>query len=537
MMGSRRGFEIVITSDRTMMSNHHGKEFLGFMATGPAIGMPERLWMWLAAPKPKVDSLGRPVEAPYGLRKVEAVLQDAGYNAAVVDPDHIHKHLDTMKALLIGHHDFFAYGPPSSEWWVMTGQEPVNRKSFRKFMESPAVREAKRRGVKIIVGGPAAWQWLWALEEWKRWGVDCVVDGEAELVITDIVEAALNNEPLPDYVYVGPADTPSVEQIPVIKGASVNGLIEIMRGCPRGCKFCSVTLRPLRFLPIDHILKEIEVNARAGIKNTILHSEDVFLYHADGVKPRPEPLLRLHEAVLKATPGTISWAHLSLAAIKYAEEKHKLVTKLMQDMIIPKQRYIGVEVGIETGSVRLAKIIMPAKSAPYPPEKWPEVVEDAFRIMHENYIIPAATIILGLPEETPDDVVATAELLDRLRPYRSLIVPMFFVPMGALKNRDWFKKHGLKEEHIDVLELCLKHSMYWVEDLINKFYLNEPLLMPVRLGIKLFLSLVRRNIHRIRPALEAMIAEGRKEAEVRAPQAVASAGVTCGCRVSNPHQQ
>ncbi len=528
-MGSEGGFEIVISTDRTMMSNHHGKEFLGFMTTGPAIGMPEWLWMWIAAPKPKVDKLGRPVEAPYGLRKVEAVLQEAGFNAAIIDPDHIHKHLDTMKVLMIGHHDFFAYGPPSSEWWMMTGKEPVNRVYFRKFMESPAVRKAKKKGVKIIVGGPAAWQWLWALEEWRKWGVDCVIDGEAELVITDIAEAALNGEPLPDYVYVGPADAPPIEKIPVIKGASVNGLVEIMRGCPRGCRFCSVTLRPLRFIPIEHIIKEIEVNARAGVKNTILHSEDVLLYHADGIKPRPEPILRLHEAVLKATPGTISWAHVSLAALKYAEEKHKLISKLMNDLIIPRQSYIGVEVGVETGSVRLAKIIMPAKSAPYPPEKWPEVVEDAFRIMHENYIVPAATIILGLPEERPEDVVATAELLDRLKPYRSLIVPMFFVPMGALKNRDWFRKHALREEHIDVLMQCLEHSMRWVDDLINKFYLKEPLLAPVRFGIKLFLSLVRRNLGRIRPALEAMISGGE---EIESTVTGAEVATACGCRAA-----
>ncbi|MEM4732393.1 MAG: radical SAM protein, partial [Desulfurococcaceae archaeon] len=80
-----------------MMSNHRGKEFLGFVATGPPLGMPEWLWMTLCAPRPKVDKLGRPVEAPYGLRKVEAVLQNAGFNAAVVDPDYIHKHLDTAK--------------------------------------------------------------------------------------------------------------------------------------------------------------------------------------------------------------------------------------------------------------------------------------------------------------------------------------------------------------------------------------------------------------------------------------------------------
>jgi len=33
-------YEIVLTVDRSMMSNHHGKEFLGFMATGPAMGIP-----------------------------------------------------------------------------------------------------------------------------------------------------------------------------------------------------------------------------------------------------------------------------------------------------------------------------------------------------------------------------------------------------------------------------------------------------------------------------------------------------------------
>ena len=75
-------FEIILTTDRTMMSDHHGKEFIGFMTTGPPIGMPEFLWMWIAAPKMKTDELGRPWQAPYAMRKLEALLQDHGYNAA-----------------------------------------------------------------------------------------------------------------------------------------------------------------------------------------------------------------------------------------------------------------------------------------------------------------------------------------------------------------------------------------------------------------------------------------------------------------------
>jgi len=491
-----------------MMSNHHGKEFLGFLATGPAYKLPEKLWLWLAAPKVKVDREGRPLEAPYGLRKVEAKLIDAGFKASIIDPDHLHKHLDSMKILMFGHHDFFAYGPPSSEWWSLTGREPVNRKSFIKLMESPVVRKAKLKGVKFIVGGPAAWQWLWELEFWAKWGVDTVIDGEAERVIVDIVDKALNNEPLPQYVYVGPHDSPSVDEIPVIKYPSVNGLVEIMRGCPRGCKFCSVTLRPLRFIPLEKIIEEVRLNVRYGVKGVILHSEDVLLYGAEGVRVKPEPLIKLHEAVIKeiGEEGSFAWSHVSLAALKYAEEEYKLVSKLTSEYILTgKRSFVGVEVGIETGSPNLARKIMYAKSLPYPPEKWPEVVEDAFRIMHENNIVPAATLILGIPEETSDDVVKTAELLDRLKPYRSIIVPMFFVPMGALKKNKWFLRDHLKPEHIDVLIKCFNHTIYWAEEIMNKFYLHEPYMYPARLLLKLFIKIAKREGNKYIKMIESTI--------------------------------
>lgn len=498
-------YEVVITSDRTMMSNHHGKEFLGFLTTGPAIGLPENLWMWLAAPKVRVDDDGRPVEAPYGLRKIEAKLIDEGFKAAIIDPDHLRKHLESVKVLMIGHHDFFAYGPPSNEWWVLTDKEPINRVSFMRFMQSDVVKEIKRRGAKIIVGGPAAWQWLWELDFWEECGVDTVVDGEAERVICDIVRKALNGDELPDYVFVGPTDTPSIEEIPVIKGASVNGLVEVMRGCPRGCKFCSVTLRPLRYIPLDVVEKEIQVNLKAGINNVLLHSEDVLLYGGSGIRPNPEPLIKLHRLVRNYFKGTIGWSHASLASIKYSEDNYKLISKLMNDYVLNEyQEFLGVEVGIETGSSRLARSIMPAKAAPYSPTAWPEVVEDAFSIMHDNNIIPAATLIIGLPGETSDDVVRTAELVERLKYYRSIIVPMFFVPMGSLRNKDWFKKHYITHDHIDLMLKITQHTIYWAEEIMNKCYLKEPHLAPVRLGLKLFIRYVKWRINKLLPVITAM---------------------------------
>jgi radical SAM superfamily enzyme YgiQ (UPF0313 family) len=463
-------FDVVLSVDRTLMSNHHGKEFLGFMATGPPVMVPERVWMAVAAPKVKVDGLGRPLEAPYGLRKIEAALLDAGIKAAVIDPDHLGRHLRNARVLGIGHHDYFALGPPSSEWWVLTGKEPVNSKYFKRFMEKPEIREAKKKGLKIIVGGPAAWQWLWMPEYAEKWGVDTVIEGEADKAVVSLVQDALDGKPLPQYVHVGIQDAPAISEVPLIKNASVNGLVEIMRGCPRGCRFCSVTLRPLRQVPLEMIEKELLVNKACGLDRCLLHSEDILLYGADGVKPRPEPLIELHQIARKHFK-VVGWSHVSLSAVKYAEENYSLITRLSEIILQGEDDYIGVEVGIETGSPGLAGETMPAKAAPYPAESWPSIVKEAFSIMHDSRIVPAATLILGLPNEKPEDLVKTLELIDELKGFRSLIIPMYFVPMGVLKNGEWYRVKPTGEQ-LEVMKACLRHDLFWIRDL-SGWYFNK----------------------------------------------------------------
>jgi len=486
-MSSER-FDVILSVDRTLMTNHHGKEFLGFMTTGPPIMIPEMVWMAVAAPKVKVDGVGRPVEAPYGLRKVEAALLDAGIKATVIDPDYLGKHLKNAKVLGIGHHDYFALGPPSSEWWVLTGREPVNSRYFKRFMEKPEIRAAKNNGLRIIVGGPAAWQWLWMPEYFEKWGIDTVVEGEAERVIVSLVKNALDGKPLPQYVYVGINDVPQIEEIPLIKNASVNGLVEIMRGCPRGCRFCSVTLRPLRHYPLEAIERELQVNKNAGLDRCLLHSEDILLYGAYGIKPRPEPLIKLHE-LARSYFKIVGWSHVSLSAVKYAQENYSLISRLSEIILRDENDFIGVEVGIETGSPELAEKIMPAKAAPYPARFWPEIVKESFSIMHDSRIVPAATIILGIPGETSRDLVKTLELIDELKPFRSLIVPMYFVPMGVLKNKEWYKAKP-SEEQLEIMKACLKHDIYWIKDLA-KWYLKD--MNPfVKYSLKAVISLVEK---------------------------------------------
>ncbi len=494
--------DIVISTDRCMVSHHHGHIFLGFLATSPPVGVPEKLWRWLSCPRPPVDDYGRPRFAPYGLRKIEASLQEAGFKAYVVDPDYVAYYLNHgARALFIGHHDYFAFGPPSSEWWLITGREPLNRRSFIRFISDPAIWEAKRRhGVWIVAGGPAVWQWEAWPEARKRWPVDTLVEGEADKVVVELAEKIMSGDPLPEKVVVPPGESPRIEEIAEIKAPASGGLVEIMRGCPRGCKFCSVTLRPLRFMPLDRIDREVLVNLEGGSGTITLHSEDVLLYGADGVRPRAEPLLRLHETVarrLEEYEAGFSWSHVSLAAVKYAEEHGRIVSRIA-DIILDgdRRRFIGVEVGLETGSVRLARRIMPAKAAPYRVEDWPSIVEDAFSIMAENSIFPVATFILGLPGEEEEDVYATIELIDRLRSYPSLIVPMFFVPMGALRDAEAFRREHLKRYHVEAMVAAARHSIRWARWIIGHGYLSGIAGTPLRILLNTVASYIEHRLEK-----------------------------------------
>ncbi len=461
--------DFIITSDRSMISNHHGKMFIGFMTTSPPLGLPEFIWKWMACPKMKVDKYGRPIQAPYGLRKIEAALLEAGFRAYVIDPDFIEKYVKKgdLKAIFIGHHDYFAMAAPSCEWYMLLGKDPVNYKSFKNLMESKAMKLAREKDVKIIIGGPGAWQWLFKKEYIERWNISTIIEGEGEKIVVELADKILNNEQLPRYVYVGKYYTPSLNEIPLIKNPSVNGLIEIMRGCPRRCKFCSVTLRPVRYYTFDMIEKELKVNVENGIKEGILHSDDVLLYGAKGYEINPEKLLKLH-ILVKKYYNCIGWSHVSLASVLYAEERYRLIKKLSDIIYDENQTFIGVEVGLETGSVELAKKIMPGKSKPYPVEEWKRIVLKSFKIMHENNIVPAATLITGLPHETERDIIETIELIKELRPYKSLIVPMFFVPLGYMKDKHWFKLDMIKDYHKELFITCFEHNIYWIKKIVQE---------------------------------------------------------------------
>ncbi len=477
--------KVLLTADNTLMSDYRRNEFLGFGTCAPSNFIPDALYERLFFPAIK-SVRGEPVEAPYGLRKIEAQLVKEGFDVSTVAPEYLKSHMKDVKVLGIHVMDPFGLGPASSTLATIMQKEPFLARHFRYLLGSSDVREAKKRGLKIIVGGPGVWQMHYRPSFVKNYGIDCIIEGEAENVVGKIFKAAINGEELPASYETSVRETPSLDEIPKIVRPSINGLVEIGRGCCRGCSFCSVTVRPLRWFPIDKILAEMEVNREVRNGGVILHTDDVMLYGSKNMLPNDEKLLRLHKAVLKKCTS-ISWSHCSLAAVA---SKPKLFAEIAE-MIRQKQPWWGAEIGLETGSPELAKKIMPAKAHPFKPDDWPEVVIDGMGLMHDNMLAPACTLIVGVPEETESDLIKTIELMDDLKPFRSLIVPLFFVPMGRLKDEDWFKDTHPSALHIELLTKCVEHDMYWLGNLMDISFSSNWKERVVRPFFRMFASIAK----------------------------------------------
>jgi len=465
MRGSS-GFPIVLTADRTLMSEYGGGIFLGFSACVPRGLIPDWLYFSLLCPSVEVNDDGSAKYAPCGTRKIEAALLDRGFkkeDVIVAHPEHLEKVIGPKtKVIGITENDPLGIGPATSTFTQLFGGEAYMAIKFRELLNHPYIRKYRP---KIIVGGPGAWQ-LEDEDIRRKLGIDCVVIGEGEKVAPTLFEKAVNDEPLPGIVY---GEVVGVDEIPVIKNPTVDGIVEIARGCGRGCAFCIPTLRQYRCLPIEHILKQVKVNVKAG-RMPLLHAEDVLRYKAKSFEPNRDEVINLFKSVM-ACPGvsSITVSHFSLSSIASAPdllEEISIIADVGKD-----GGWSGVQTGIETGSPNLIRRHMIGKCKPFSPDAWPQVVVEAFEIMSENYWVPCATVILGLPGETEKDVELTIDLIEELKPFKSLIVPLLLVSEGGLKNKtESFMLNQMTPAHSDLFLKCWEHNIHWGETLLREYF-------------------------------------------------------------------
>ena len=117
------------------------------------------------------------------------------------------------------------------------------------------------------------------------------------------------------------------------------------------------------------------------------------------------------------------------------------------------------------------------------------MVHDKFFVESLSHPLDCGTLILGLPRETEKDVDLTIELVDDLKPFKSLLVPLFLVSMGRLKNKaESFVLEKMTNKHYELYLKCWEHNLDWAPALVKDYSRIAVRDRFVRYGLKIFFS-------------------------------------------------
>jgi radical SAM superfamily enzyme YgiQ (UPF0313 family) len=328
--------------------------------------------------------------------------------------------------------------------------QPINsyyaREMFQTLKSSPY-----RQGFKVIVGGSGGWQ-IVQTDAWEDLGVDCVVEGRSESPdIFELFDRALRGEEIPRRVDV--KHPKGRDEIIFPNKRTTFGVVEMTTGCGRRCQFCVPDLNPQIDLAKDRIMSAVRANVRDGNRQISLATEDMFIWGQVHTAtpfyfPNREALIDLYRDIV-TTPG-VEQHVLSHSTIAPAVVDPVLIAKL-SDLLLdkspihlptlsthPKKKALVPLIGLETGSVRLARQIMPSKAVPFPINEWPSVIVRGLEILNRNNWFPAMTLIVGSPGEAEEDVKATLDLLLEVerRGLFAFFIPSIFTPLHGTRLAD-----------------------------------------------------------------------------------------------------
>jgi radical SAM superfamily enzyme YgiQ (UPF0313 family) len=385
---------------------------------------------------------------PAGSRVLEASLlrEYSPDDIVACYPDDLHKFIGPRtRVVAVSTHNplgvTFAAGVYTSIFG--TSKMPINSHYSRKMFETIKTNPY-RDNLKVIVGGSGGWQII-QTNLYEELGIDCIVEGRSESLDTlDLFRKAIAGEDLPREIEVKhPTDRNSI-LFPDKR--TTFGVVEMTTGCGRRCQFCLPDLNPQIDLPKEQIMKAVRSNVREGNKQISLATEDMFIWgqvHTDipFYFPNREALLELYSGIVN-TPG-VEQHVLSHCTMAPAVVDPLLIKKL-SDILLPKspihlpylsshpqKKALVPLIGLETASLRMAKMIMPSKGVPFSIDDWPSVVIQGLTTLNANNWFPAMTLIVGNPDETDEDVKATLDLIYEVerRGLFAFFIPSIFTPL------------------------------------------------------------------------------------------------------------
>jgi hypothetical protein len=449
------GARIVLTAPLTEIIDHAGYFIQMSMASLP---------MWLEGILNKKYPKWRDVEynndgsaryMPAGVRVLEASLlrHYAAEDIACCYPADLDKFIGSnTRIVAVSTHNplgvTFAAGVYTSIFG--SSKQPINSHYAMELFDA-IKSNPHRKGFKVIVGGSGGWQ-ITQTNSWEKLSVDCVVEGRSESAdVKKLFDKALAGEDLPKQLDVAhPKDR---NEILFPDKRTTFGVVEMTTGCGRRCQFCVPDLNPQIDMPKDKMMEAVRANVRDGNKQISLATEDMFIWgqvhtNTPFYFPNREALVDLYKSVCE-TPGVEQHvlSHSTIAPTVVDPVMIQQITEVCIDKspihlpylsTHPKSKALVPLVGLETGSVRMAKQIMPSKGVPFPIEEWPSVFVRGLEVMNKNNWFPAATLIVGNPGETDEDVRATLDLIYEVerRGLFAFFIPSIFTPLHDTRMED-----------------------------------------------------------------------------------------------------
>ena len=531
-MGSPK---VVLTADRTLMSPYRGISLASFFGCAPALD-PNResgFWYWLfknqVTPRMLFDFICNPINhnngvapfAPYGLRKVEAGLIRDGYkreDVVVAHPDYVDKFIGP-ETEVVGTYEMDPLGMGPVTMTFTYGRRHTSYDEFYCAELHKRINDAKARTgskAKVIVGASGTWQYNYDPKKIEEYGLYAIVEGELGGIAPEIdgvagrfFDTLINGEldeanpfkksefkvEIKEFGngngkkhygrFIHYWDEPKIDEIPNIVEPSIHGMVEVMRGCGRGCKFCDVTLRPLRYYPPEKVQQEIMVNMKkAGLRNAWIHSDDIFVYGLNprttkDMQPNRDALIELFKAIMDTGVSHTNPTHGTLAG---AIADEQLLPKISEIIRSGPDNHIGIQCGFETGSVRLIGKYADRKLAPFRPEEWHWVVKTGVKVLNEHYWVPAFTLILGLDNnETEEDSWETVNLINELEKEQPdskfTVTPLTFVPIGLLEKSNFYDiGNSMDPGKLAVMYKTWQHNFkYGIAKFMHKVGQNDPI--------------------------------------------------------------
>jgi radical SAM superfamily enzyme YgiQ (UPF0313 family) len=502
MADSRLRPAVLLVADRTLSADYRIL-FEGMFATMQTTHVPEVLMRRFLSPPMPTDRFGRAAAAPLGLRRVESALLKytslRQEDVVCTTPERLAELIGPWVRIVgFSSSDPLGMGMSNTTTASFWKGELYSKYWPRQILEQLTAFKRKH-GFQILVGGAGAWQWLAHDDTRPDVDIDLVFQGYFESsgpeLFSDLLAGRACRASVPARVSsmgVPPMDSGSwagcpcygscedarptvvVEpdtgtgRIQPIRGASMLGIIELSRGCGRGCKFCAMARQQMVHLDEETILADLETNVAGGCRAVVSGSEDFFRYGAGGSRPDFEKLrgllTRMRE-IKGLSFMQIDHANVT-SVLQLTDEQLKEIKRLLTWE--RRSDYLWVNMGAESANGRLVAANSPGKIAPFDPDDWGRMLREAADRMNRCGFFPVFSLVLGLPGEAPADVAVTLDLVKDLRKKRAVIFPVFYEPISAeeIAAGRRFTLARMTPAHLELYRTCYEINFEMVPRLI-----------------------------------------------------------------------